>query len=67
MESATLIRPRPGAGPLARLRAVPDSLWTRAGFILLCIGAAGARPGERGAVHAVRQDDVRDTVFCLRR
>jgi hypothetical protein len=40
MESATLTSPRPGGGPLARLRAVPERAWARAGFALLCVGAA---------------------------
>jgi hypothetical protein len=40
MESATLTSPRPGGGPLARLRAVPERAWARSGFALLCVGAA---------------------------
>ncbi|HWH94157.1 MAG TPA: hypothetical protein VNT03_09880 [Baekduia sp.] len=31
---------RHGVGALARLRAVPERAWARAGFTLLCIGAA---------------------------
>src|SRR4051812_19866015 len=40
MESATLTSPRRRPGPLARLRAVPERAWARAGFALLCVGAA---------------------------
>jgi hypothetical protein len=40
MESATLTSPRGEHGPLARLRAVPERAWARAGFALLCVGAA---------------------------
>jgi hypothetical protein len=32
--------PRRGLGPLGRLRAVPERAWARAGFALLCVGAA---------------------------
>lgn len=39
MESATLTSPRPGHGFFARLKAVPERVWTRAGFALLCLGA----------------------------
>jgi hypothetical protein len=40
MESATLTSPRREHGLLAWLRAAPDRAWARAGFVLLCIGAA---------------------------
>jgi hypothetical protein len=40
MESSTLTSPRPGHGLLARLRAVPERAYARAGFALLCLGAA---------------------------
>jgi hypothetical protein len=40
MESSTLTSPRPGAGLLARLRAVPERVYARSGFALLCLGAA---------------------------
>jgi hypothetical protein len=41
MESATLTTPpRREPGLLARLRAAPAHAWARAGFVLLCIGAA---------------------------
>jgi hypothetical protein len=41
MESIALTSsPRPGHGPLARLRAVPERVYARAGFALLCAGAA---------------------------
>jgi hypothetical protein len=39
MESATLTSPRPGHGFFARLKAVPERVWARAGFALLCFGA----------------------------
>lgn len=39
MESATLTSPRPGHGFFARLKAVPERAWARAGFVLLCLGA----------------------------
>jgi hypothetical protein len=39
MESATLTRLSPGSTRLARLRAVPASMWARAGFGVLCLGA----------------------------
>jgi len=40
MESATLTSPRREPGPFARLRAVPERVWARSGFALLCLGAA---------------------------
>jgi hypothetical protein len=40
MESATLTSPRREHGPLSRLRAAPERAWARAGFALLCAGAA---------------------------
>ena len=40
MPGVTSVPPRRGLGPLARLRAVPERAWARAGFALLCVGAA---------------------------
>jgi hypothetical protein len=40
MESATLTRPRPGLGWLARLQAVPPSTWAKLGFAGLVVAAA---------------------------
>jgi hypothetical protein len=40
MESATLTSPRGKPGLFARLRAVPERVWARSGFALLCVGAA---------------------------
>lgn len=39
MESATLTRPRAGAGRVARLRAVPVSGWAKAAFAALALAA----------------------------
>src|ERR687885_2713494 len=39
MESATLIRPRAGAGRAARLRAVPATAWAKLGLAALCVAA----------------------------
>jgi hypothetical protein len=39
MESATLTRLSPGSTRLARLRAVPASMWARVGLGVLCLGA----------------------------
>jgi hypothetical protein len=38
--ATTLTRPRSGPARLARLRAVPEALWARLAFAVVCVGAA---------------------------
>jgi len=38
--ATTLTRPRPGLARLARLRAVPDAIWARLSFAVVCLTAA---------------------------